>query len=83
MSSRMNLKILSFEALDWLKDHAYLPQGSQLLKAYTGSVNREKGNCGAGATVAPYREIQTLTDIEQSIEELGLPCCIKNNTWWL
>ena len=51
---------ISFEALDWLKEHAYLPQGSELTKAYTGSLNREKAIADAGATVAPYREIHTI-----------------------
>ncbi len=68
---------ISFEALDWLKDHAYLPQGSQLLKLTQDRLTEKKAIAGAGATVAPYREIRTLTDIEQSIEELGLPSVLK------
>ena len=74
---------ISFEALDWLKEHAYLPQGSQLLKLTQDRLTEKKAIADAGATVAPYREIQTISDIEQAIEELGLSCCIKNNTWRL
>ena len=46
---------MSFEALDWLKEHAYLPQGSQFLKLTQDRLTEKKAIAGAGATVAPYR----------------------------
>lgn len=68
---------ISFEALDWLKEHAYLPQGSQLLKLTQDRLTEKKAIAASGATVAPYREIHTISDIEKSIEELGLPAVLK------
>ncbi|MEH6948515.1 5-(carboxyamino)imidazole ribonucleotide synthase [Bacillus sp. JJ634] len=68
---------ISFEALDWLKDHAYLPQGSQLLKLTQDRLTEKKAIADAGAMVAPYREVQTISDIHQYIEELGYPSVLK------
>lgn len=68
---------ISFEALDWLKDHAYLPQDSTLLKLTQDRLTEKKAIVQAGATVAPYREIQTVADLDHSIEEIGLPCVLK------
>lgn len=68
---------ISFEALDWLKEHVYLPQGSQLLKLTQDRLTEKKAISDAGATVAPYREIHMMSDLEQAIEELGLPCVLK------
>jgi len=68
---------ISFEALDWLKNHAYLPQGSQLLKITQDRLTEKKAIADAGAMVAPYREIQTISDIHQYIEELGYPSVLK------
>ncbi|USK70632.1 5-(carboxyamino)imidazole ribonucleotide synthase [Peribacillus asahii] len=68
---------ISFEALDWLRDHAYLPQGSQLLKLTQDRLTEKKAIADAGAMVAPYREIQTISDIHQYIEELGYPSVLK------
>ena len=51
---------ISSEALDWLKHHAYVPQGSAIIKAYTGSINREESHSGCRSTVAPYREIHEI-----------------------
>ena len=39
---------ISFEALDWLKDHAYLPQGSQLLKLTQDRLTEKKAIAEAG-----------------------------------
>ncbi len=68
---------ISFEALDWLKEHVYLPQGSNVLKLTQDRLTEKKAIADAGATVAPYREIRTVLDIEQSIEELGFPAVLK------
>lgn len=68
---------ISFEALDWLKEHAYLPQDSTLLKLTQDRLTEKKAIMDAGATVAPYREIQTISDIHQYIEELGFPAVLK------
>lgn len=68
---------ISFEALDWLKNHAYLPQGSELLKLTQDRLTEKQAIVNAGATVAPYRECQTIADVKQGIEELGYPSVLK------
>lgn len=68
---------ISFEALDWLKEHAYLPQDSQLLKLTQDRLTEKQAIVNAGATVAPYQEIHTISDIEKCIEELGFPAVLK------
>jgi 5-(carboxyamino)imidazole ribonucleotide synthase len=68
---------ISSEALEWLRKHAYLPQGSQLLKLTQDRLTEKKAIVNAGATVAPFHEIQTISDIEQYIEELGYPSVLK------
>lgn len=68
---------ISFEALDWLKEHAYLPQDSQLLKLTQDRLTEKQAIVNAGATVAPYQEIHTISDIEKYIEELGFPAVLK------
>ena len=68
---------ISFEALDWLKDHAYLPQGSTLLKLTQDRLTEKNAIVNAGATVAPYHEIQSIDDVHKFVEELGLPCVLK------
>ena len=48
MSLRMNLKILILKHLDWLKEHAYLPQGSNLLKLTQDRLTEKKAIADAG-----------------------------------
>ncbi|MGE7781845.1 5-(carboxyamino)imidazole ribonucleotide synthase [Peribacillus sp. NPDC097264] len=68
---------ISSKALDWLKQHAYLPQGSELLKQTQDRLTEKKAIAGAGATVAPYQEIQDVSEIYLHIEELGYPSVLK------
>ena len=68
---------ISSKALDWLKQHAYLPQGSELLKQTQDRLTEKKAIADAGASVAPYREIQDISEIHLHIEELGYPSVLK------
>ena len=68
---------ISSKALDWLKQHAYLPQGSELLKQTQDRLTEKKAIADAGASVAPYREIQDVSEIHLHIEELGYPSVLK------
>ena len=49
----------------------------KFLKLTQDRLTEKKAIADAGATVAPYREIRTVLDIEQSIEELGFPAVLK------
>lgn len=68
---------ISSEALDWLKEHAYLPQGSELLKLTQDRLTEKRAISYAGASVAPYQEIQDISEIPLHIEELGYPSVLK------
>ncbi|MFJ7748237.1 5-(carboxyamino)imidazole ribonucleotide synthase [Peribacillus sp. NPDC097295] len=68
---------ISSKSLNWLKQHAYLPQGSELLKQTQDRLTEKKVIAGAGATVAPYRGIQEMSEIYLHIEELGYPSVLK------
>ncbi|WP_285768684.1 5-(carboxyamino)imidazole ribonucleotide synthase [Peribacillus sp. SI8-4] len=68
---------ISSEALDWLKQHAYLPQGSELLKLTQDRLTEKKAISDAGASVAPYQEIQDISEIYLHIEKIGYPSVLK------
>ena len=68
---------ISFLALDWLREHAYLPQGSELLKLTQDRLTEKRAIQDAGASVAPYRKISHIDEIYQYIEELGYPGVLK------
>ena len=68
---------ISFLALDWLREHAYLPQGSELLKLAQDRLTEKRAIQDAGASVAPYRKISHIDEIYQYIEELGYPGVLK------
>ncbi|WP_340372655.1 5-(carboxyamino)imidazole ribonucleotide synthase [Peribacillus sp. FSL E2-0218] len=68
---------ISSEALDWLKQHAYLPQGSELLKLTQDRLTEKKAISDAGASVAPYQEIHDISEIHLHIEKIGYPSVLK------
>jgi 5-(carboxyamino)imidazole ribonucleotide synthase len=68
---------ISSAALDWLKQHAFLPQGSELLKLTQDRLTEKKAISDAGASVAPYQEIQDISEIYLHIEKLGYPSVLK------
>ena len=68
---------IDYDALNWLKEHAYLPQGSELAP-YAKPGDREKSDCSRRAVkVAPYRIIHDRAELEASVAELGLPAVLK------
>ncbi|MGE7767649.1 5-(carboxyamino)imidazole ribonucleotide synthase [Peribacillus sp. NPDC096540] len=68
---------ISSDALDWLKQHAFLPQGSELLKLTQDRLTEKKAISNAGASVAPYQEIQDISEIYLHIEKIGYPSVLK------
>lgn len=61
----------------WLEEHLYLPQRADLLEISQHRL-REKENIEKhGLPVAPYRFVQSLTDLEEAVNELGLPAVLK------
>ncbi|MGF7536226.1 5-(carboxyamino)imidazole ribonucleotide synthase [Bacillus mexicanus] len=68
---------IDYDALYWLKDHAYLPQGSELLLVTQNRETEKKAIQAAGCEVAPYRIVHTKDDLKQAVQELGLPAVLK------
>ncbi|WP_019243716.1 MULTISPECIES: 5-(carboxyamino)imidazole ribonucleotide synthase [Bacillus] len=68
------------EALDWLKQHAYVPQGSELLKISQNRIIEKQTIVNAGVEVAPYTVIRDSQDLSRGIEKIGFPCVLKTAT---
>ena len=68
------------EALDWLTQYAYVPQGSGLLKISQNRVFEKKAIIDAGAEVAPYAVIRSMDDLYEQAGRIGLPAVLKTAT---
>lgn len=68
------------EALEWLMQHAYVPQGSELLKISQNRIVEKQTIEGAGVEVAPYAVVRELQDLYNNIEKIGFPCVLKTAT---
>ncbi|AUZ25464.1 5-(carboxyamino)imidazole ribonucleotide synthase [Bacillus subtilis] len=68
---------IDYDALHWLKDHAYLPQGSELLLITQNRETEKKAIQAAGCEVAPYSIVNTKDELKQAVQELGLPAVLK------
>ncbi|MCY7854730.1 5-(carboxyamino)imidazole ribonucleotide synthase [Bacillus spizizenii] len=68
---------IDYDALHWLKGHAYLPQGSELLLITQNRETEKKAIQAAGCGVAPYSIIKTKDELKQAVQELGLPAVLK------
>ncbi|MCM3758248.1 5-(carboxyamino)imidazole ribonucleotide synthase [Sporosarcina aquimarina] len=68
---------VSFEALAWLEEHSYLPQGAELLKSTQNRITEKDAITKAGAQVAPYGIVKNVADILENIKTLKYPCVMK------
>lgn len=68
---------IDYDALHWLKDHAYLPQGSELLLITQNRETEKKAIQSAGCEVAPYSIVKTKNELKQAVQELRLPAVLK------
>ncbi|MEC3638746.1 5-(carboxyamino)imidazole ribonucleotide synthase [Bacillus halotolerans] len=68
---------IDYDALHWLKDHAYLPQGSELLLITQNREAEKKAIQSAGCEVAPYRIVKTKDELKEAVQSLGLPAVLK------
>ncbi|AIK48832.1 phosphoribosylaminoimidazole carboxylase, ATPase subunit [Bacillus atrophaeus subsp. globigii] len=68
---------IDYEALHWLEENAYLPQGSELLLITQNRETEKKAIQSAGCQVAPYRIIHTQDDLKEAVQSLGLPAVLK------
>ncbi|MGA4712798.1 5-(carboxyamino)imidazole ribonucleotide synthase [Bacillus safensis] len=68
---------IDYDALNQLKEEAYLPQGSDLLLLTQNRETEKKGIVDAGCEVAPYRIIHEEKELEDAVDALGLPAVLK------
>ncbi len=68
---------IDYDALNQLKEEAYLPQGSDLLLLTQNRETEKKGIVDAGCEVAPYRIIGDEKELENAVDVLGLPAVLK------
>ncbi|MBR0603107.1 5-(carboxyamino)imidazole ribonucleotide synthase [Bacillus safensis] len=68
---------IDYDALNQLKEEAYLPQGSDLLLLTQNRETEKKGIVDAGCEVAPYRIIHEEKELEDAVNALGLPAVLK------
>ena len=71
---------ISGEALDTLMSHAYVPQGSELLKTSQNRIIEKRTITQSGAKVAPYAVIRIEGDLYEQAEMIGYPCVLKTAT---
>lgn len=65
------------ETAAYLEENLYLPQGSDLLSITQDRLLEKRAIQAFDVQVVPYREISTLSDLEQAVNELGLPAVLK------
>ncbi|PRO40251.1 5-(carboxyamino)imidazole ribonucleotide synthase [Bacillus sp. LLTC93] len=68
---------IDYDALNQLKEEAYLPQGSELLLLTQNRETEKKGIVDAGCEVAPYRIIHDEKELEDAADVLGVPAVLK------
>lgn len=71
---------VSAEVAGMLMQEAYVPQGNHLLHTTQHRLREKRAIEAAGVPVAPYREIATLEDLQQGVEQFGVPCVLKTAT---
>ncbi|MDO4814389.1 MAG: 5-(carboxyamino)imidazole ribonucleotide synthase [Gemella sp.] len=59
---------------------AYIPQGFHALAISQDRLREKKSLEKAGFKVAPYKKVDTRENLEQAVEELGLPCILKTRS---
>lgn len=65
---------------DMLMVESYVPQGSKLLYTTQHRLREKRAIEAAGVKVAPYREINSVQQLEQAVELFGTPCVLKTAT---
>ncbi|MGG0644412.1 5-(carboxyamino)imidazole ribonucleotide synthase [Sporosarcina gallistercoris] len=68
---------VSFEALAWLKENSYLPQGAELLKITQDRITEKEAITKAGVPVAPYGVVKNVSDIHEVVSKVSYPCVMK------
>lgn len=68
---------VALDTARYLEENSYMPQGSGILKITRNRRREKEALLKAGVQTAPYRNVQTLEDLEAAAEEIGLPAVLK------
>ncbi|MCG1023676.1 5-(carboxyamino)imidazole ribonucleotide synthase [Sutcliffiella horikoshii] len=68
---------IDYEALTWLEENAYLPQGSEVLKVTQHRATEKRAIEAAGLQVAPFMEVTTKEELKEAIQKIGYPSVLK------
>ncbi|MFF0830057.1 5-(carboxyamino)imidazole ribonucleotide synthase [Brevibacillus sp. NPDC003359] len=63
-----------------LESHAYVPQGSRLLRITQNRIREKTAIREIGIPVAPFCVVNSLADLQDAVRELGLPAVMKTAT---
>ncbi|MCP8969828.1 5-(carboxyamino)imidazole ribonucleotide synthase [Ectobacillus ponti] len=71
---------IDYECLTWLEEHAYLPQGSRLLRVTQNRFTEKSAVAELGIPVAPYILVRDAEELERGLQQFGYPCVLKTTT---
>ncbi|WP_307232811.1 5-(carboxyamino)imidazole ribonucleotide synthase [Bacillus chungangensis] len=70
---------IDYEALQWLTEKAYVPQGADIIKITQNRILEKQALVEAGVKVAPYAVIDNMESLLTGVEEIGFPCVLKTS----
>ncbi|KZZ84183.1 5-(carboxyamino)imidazole ribonucleotide synthase [Bacillus sp. SJS] len=68
---------IDYNALVWLENNAYLPQGSRLLSLTQDRQTEKEAIQETGCQVAPYSILENGNGLEDALEDIGFPAVLK------
>lgn len=63
-----------------LETNSFVPQGSRLLRITQHRIREKTTIASLGIPVAPFRQVQSLADVQEAAAEFGLPVVMKTAT---
>ncbi|PET77956.1 5-(carboxyamino)imidazole ribonucleotide synthase [Bacillus sp. AFS001701] len=71
---------IDVKALEYLDEHSYLPQGSELLKLTRNRLTEKTAIQNLGIKVAPFRLVENEEQFSEAVTKIGLPAVLKTTT---
>ncbi|MDF2947528.1 MAG: phosphoribosylaminoimidazole carboxylase ATPase subunit [Bacillales bacterium] len=71
---------ISYESLNWLEKNTNLPQKSALLKFTQNRITEKKKLIDLKVNVAPFQEVNNISELEDALESIGFPSVLKTCT---
>ncbi|MFF3024123.1 5-(carboxyamino)imidazole ribonucleotide synthase [Gottfriedia sp. NPDC057948] len=71
---------IDVKALEYLDEHSYLPQGSELLKLTRNRLTEKTAIQNLGIKVAPFQLVENEEQFSEAVTNIGLPAVLKTTT---